>query len=99
DEALVKAPISPASAVALIRRVAILGGARLHLSAGGNVAFISLAQEQLALLDSLLREQRLSGMMLRGTGPLWLGRIDRPKIAQAVKQALDADSRFPSLDE
>jgi len=95
----VKVPASPASAVTLIKSIADLTGARLHLSAGGNVAFISLAQEQLASLDCLLREQGLLGMMLCGEGPLWLGKVDRPKIAHAVKQALDSDSRFPSLDE
>jgi hypothetical protein len=37
--------------------------------------------------------------MLRGQGPLWLGKIDRPKITAAVKKALDSENRFPSLDD
>lgn len=99
DASLIKVPISPAAIVALTRAIADLTAARIHLSAGGNVAFISVPQNQVPALDGLLRKQGLSGMMLRGNGPLWLGRIARPKIAQAVKQALDAENRFPSLDE
>jgi glycolate oxidase FAD binding subunit len=99
DAVLVKVPISPTSAVPLIRGTADLSGARTHISVGGNVAFVSLAAAQLGSLDRLLREHGLSGMMLRGDGPLWLGKIDRPKISEAVKTALDPENRFPSLDE
>ena len=82
-----------------MRAIANLPAIKIHISAGGNAAFISLPQDQLAALARVLREQGLSGILLRGNGALWLGRIERPKIAQAVKQALDAENRFPSLDE
>jgi hypothetical protein len=97
---LVKVALSPASVVALGRTVQSLAGARMHLSAGGNVAFISLAATlQVGEFDERLRSLGLSGVALRGEGPLWLGVRARPAIAQAVKRALDAENRFPSLDD
>jgi glycolate oxidase FAD binding subunit len=96
---LVKVAVSPVAAVGLARGVGALTGARMHLSAGGNVAFISPAPGQCGSLDGLLREKGLAGVMLRGEGPLWMGRIDRPGIARAVKNALDGEERFPSLDD
>ena len=96
---LVKVPLAPASVVAFMRGIGELSGARAHLSAGGNVAFVSLPAAQSQSLDRALRENNLSGMMFHGEGPLWLGRVNRPKIAQAVKHALDAENRYPSLDE
>jgi hypothetical protein len=77
-----------------------LNGARVHVSAGGNVAFVSLAStSDAAVLDESLRELGLSGVTLRGDAPLWCGVRKRPQIAIAVKQALDPQSRFPSLDD
>lgn len=99
DAPLVKVAVSPLAAVALAHAVKALPGAQIHLSAGGDVAFISPASGQCGSLDDLLREQKFAGMMLRGEGPLWLGKIDRPAIALAVKNALDAEGRFPSLDD
>ena len=97
---LVKVALSPAAMVALGQAVRALDGARLHLSAGGNLAFIALASTaQTGALDESLRELGISGITLRGEGPLWLGLRPRPRIAQAVKQALDPANRFPSLDD
>jgi glycolate oxidase FAD binding subunit len=97
---LVKVALSPATVPALGRAVRSLDGARLHLSAGGNLAFVSLASAaQAGELDQSLREQGLSGMTLRGAAPLWLGRRTCPAISQAVKQALDPSNRYPALDD
>jgi hypothetical protein len=86
--------------VALGEAVRSLDGAKLHLSAGGNGAFISITDHsQAAHLDQHLRGLGLSGVVLRGDIPLWLGRRTQPAIAQAVKQALDPLNRFPSLDD
>jgi glycolate oxidase FAD binding subunit len=56
-----------------------------HVSCGGNVAFSNTPPPR--------------GLTLRGDFPLWIG--DRPRFAieAAVKQALDPENRFPSLDE
>jgi hypothetical protein len=72
----------------------------MHLSAGGNLAFVSLATvQQAATLDEQLHSQKLSGVTLRGDAPLWLGARAQFQISQAVKAALDAENRFPGLDD
>ena len=97
---LVKVALSPSRVVALGEAVQSLDGAKWHFSAGGNVAFIAnTSASQAADLDQHLLELGLSGVALRGAGPLWLGRRNQPAIIQAVKQALDPDNRFPSLDD
>ncbi|GEP41899.1 FAD-binding protein [Brevifollis gellanilyticus] len=56
-----------------------------HISCGGNVA--------------LSHDRPARGLTLRGEAPLWIG--DRPRFAieSAVKQALDPQHRFPTLDD
>jgi glycolate oxidase FAD binding subunit len=99
DGSLVKVPLSPASLVNLLKGLGEVVSARARFSAGGNVAFVSLNRDQVAVFDRVLQENRLSGLMLRGDGPLWLGRIERPKISASVKQALDPENHYPSLYE
>jgi len=100
DTPLVKIALSPSTAVALGETMQSLDGALWHLSAGGNVAFISLASAaQATELDESLQKLSLPGVTLRGDAPLWLGPRARPAIAQAVKHALDPTNRFPSLDD
>lgn len=55
-----------------------------HLSCGGDVAFS---------IDSPAH-----GLALRGDGPLWIGGRTRFAIEDRVKEALDPDHRFPSLE-
>ena len=77
-----------------------LNGVRTHVSAGGNVAFISVPNPaQAGDLGGQLSKLGLAGMTLRGSAPLWCGLKLRPAIADAVKRALDSDGRFPSLDD
>jgi glycolate oxidase FAD binding subunit len=97
SQSLVKIALSPASVPALGQLVQSIEGGRLHLSSGGNVAFASVAQ--VSSLDQRLRELGLSGVTLRGEGPLWLGRRTHPEITSAVKKALDPANRFPTLDD
>ena len=99
---LVKIALSPSAAVELGQAVQSLDQARWHLSAGGNLAFVSLASTaQTDELDQRLRKLGLPGMTLRGpaSARLWPGLRARPAIAQAVKHALDPMNRFPSLDD
>lgn len=56
-----------------------------HVSCGGNVAFSSTPPPL--------------GMPLRGDSLLWIGGRTRYAIEAAVKQALDPQNRFPTLDD
>ncbi len=100
ESPLIKLPLSPNSIAALISYLDSSGGAKIHVSAGGNVAYISLPTSDLIEgLDKLLRASGLSGLALRGANRLWLGRESHPEISRAIKVALDPEQRFPSLDE
>jgi glycolate oxidase FAD binding subunit len=56
-----------------------------HISCGGSVAFS--------------HTQPARGMTLRGDAPLWIGGRTSFAIEAAVKQALDPQQRFPTLDD
>lgn len=56
-----------------------------HVSCGGSVAFSQILPSR--------------GMTLRGDAPLWIGGRPRFAIEAAVKQALDPQQRFPTLDD
>lgn len=100
DASLLKVAMSPASVKPLVQLVAGLNGAQIHVSAGGNVAFVSLADpETIPTLGNHLETLSLAGVTLRGPGPLWLGHRPHTAIALAVKQALDPEHRFPNLDD
>jgi glycolate oxidase FAD binding subunit len=97
---LVKVAAIPAVLPALYQELQSLNGAQIHISSGGNLAFVSFPESnQVNAFNEVLRKLSLAGVTLRGGGPLWYGIQPRPKIAQAVKQALDPDERFPGLDE
>jgi glycolate oxidase FAD binding subunit len=99
DGLLCKAALTPASVPPLAKALGSLEGARVHISAGGNVAYISLPNgAQAGVLDERLRELDLPAVTLRGVAPLFLGPKRESKIARAVKEALDPAHRFPSLD-
>jgi len=72
----------------------------MHVSAGGNVAFVSFADcAAFSTFDEELRKLGLSGLTLRGEAPLWCGTRSQTKITSAVKEALDPTNRFPSLED
>ncbi|WP_395737605.1 FAD-binding protein [Prosthecobacter sp.] len=56
-----------------------------HVSCGGSVAFSQILPSR--------------GMTLRGDAPLWIGGRTRFAVEDAVKQALDPQQRFPTLDD
>lgn len=100
DGVLVKVPVSPGATPELHRELMSLPGARWHLGAGGNVAFVSLSSgESVAALEAVLTGMNQEGLCLWGDGPLWLSRKPRPAIESAVKRALDPPNRFPPLDD
>lgn len=96
----VKVALAPANVAPLGLAITTLAGARLHVSAGGNVAYVALAAAADApAFDQHLTRLGLAGLTLRGAAPLWLGRRAPSAIADAVKHALDPDHRFPSLHD
>ena len=86
----------PVLAASLARDPAAAG--RIHLSAGGNVAHVSLAGD--APDERLSADWQAAGfpvLTLRGSGVLWRGARPDTAIQHAVKQALDPQGRFPDL--
>ncbi len=97
DALLAKVPLTPDRVPALHDALARISGTQLHVSAGGNVGFVSTSDA--AAIEAVLGTLQLRGMTLRGPGPLWLAGRGQPQITRAVKDALDPQHRFPSLDE
>jgi glycolate oxidase len=97
---LVKVAISPAAVPSLATATGALDSTRVHFSAGGNVAYISLPSAVPASsLQEKLRTLGLPAVTLRGNGPLWCGVRSKPEIASGVKRALDPHGRFPSIED
>jgi len=96
---LVKTALTTAALPAFVEALRSLDAVRIHVSAGGNVAFVSLPDEkEVVKLSDRLRDCSLSGLTLRGEAPLWCGIRREPKISQPVKEALDPAGRFPGLE-
>lgn len=96
---LIKSELNPAQIAGLHTALDSIEGARAHISAAGNVAYISLTDSSnAATLDAALRKMGLRAVTLRGEGPLQLGSRADTAIARAVKLALDPQQRFPPLD-
>jgi len=97
--ALAKVPCSLACLPALQEAVAAVDG-RWHVSAGGDVAFVALPHPGLAeAFSARLESAGLTALLLRGDGPLFLGRRTTAQIDVAVKAALDPVNRFPFLSD
>lgn len=97
---IIKLAMTPASWPSFDRVVRALDGTRLHVSAGGNVAFVSLPNTMVfAKFDQELRKLVVGGLTLRGDAPLWCGTRTPTNITSGVKQALDPQNRFPSLED
>src|SRR5581483_1312538 len=96
---LTKIVSTPAELPRLSHALQSFDQCRVHASAGGSLAFVSLPADRPMELDAPLRNLSLSAMTLRGPGPLWLGAQPRREITNAVKLALDPEKRFPDLDD
>jgi len=97
---LIKVPITPAIWPKFDRAIRALDGARIHVSAGGNVALVSLTDgTAFGRLEEALHTLGLCGLTLRGEVPLWSGVRSKTTITSAVKEALDPQNRFPSLED
>ena len=101
-DSLIKLALTADVLPALARSIESLDGidGLVHVSAGGNVGYLSLAsQADPTRVNEELRKLGLRGVALRGDGPLWYGARKNFEIANAVKNALDPQNRFPSLNE
>lgn len=90
---LVKVVLTPARVPEFVGFVRELAEARGWVSAGGNVGYLSLPP------GVALPPLSWPALTLRGDAPLWPGARVNPEIFRAVKAALDAQDRFPNLDE
>ena len=98
--ALVKVAITPSVVQALDAAAHSLDGTRVHFSAGGNVAFVSLPSSvPPTALQERLRGLSLPAVCLLGNAPLWCGTRTTTAISGAVKQALDPQNRFPLVED
>jgi glycolate oxidase FAD binding subunit len=97
---LVKVALTPDKITLLTEAMVGLDGPKVHISAGGNMAFVSLrSTAQANTLNERVKKLGFSGLMLRGEGPLWIGKQSHTAILDAVKKALDPENRFPSLHD
>ncbi len=89
-DTLLKIALAPGRVPELLAAVRALGG-RAHVSAAGNVAFVALppSADPAGL--------GFPALTLRGPGPLWIRPPPAPRVAAAVKAALDPEDRFPPL--
>jgi len=87
DDVLMKVPLTSDQIVPLRNA---FPDARVHVSAGGNVAYIALPEAP--------KECRWPALTLRGAAPLWHAPPAPSQILHAVKAALDPRGRFPSLE-
>ena len=97
DRTLIKVATTAAQVPALHREMSTLGGSCIHVSAGGDVAYVS-APDATAVGETVFN-LGMRGVTLRGPGPLWCGDHPQTQIARAVKDALDPQGRFPAFDE
>jgi glycolate oxidase FAD binding subunit len=91
DGELLKIATTPAELPMLAAAVRAIAGARMHVSAAGNLALVSL--------PSGAPSWATPALTLRGRGPLFPGAKPAPAITAAVKRALDPDGRFPSFND
>ena len=96
---LLKVPTTPDVVAPLRQTVETLGG-KVHVSSGGSVAYAAFdSATDIAAVDAKFRALKLSSLTLRGDAPLWLGLRNNTTIAMAVKNALDAENRFPNMED
>jgi len=97
---LLKIPLSLDSVAPLEQSLAGGNDVRIHISAGGNVAYVSLPPgTPIAALADQLQVLGLRALTLRGNGPLWWNAGPQTTIAATVKSVLDPELRFPPLQD
>jgi len=97
---LLKVPLCPDQMPALFDALQPVGDVRIHFSAGGNVAYVSLPGETSAvLMEKGIRGLGHTALTLRGRCPLALGRHTPTGVEAALRLSLDPLNRFPPMDD
>lgn len=91
--ALAKVLLTSGVVPAFVAWVRAQEGARAWIGAGGNVGYLSLP---LGIAPAV---SPWPGVLLRGSGPRWLGPRRPAAVMKAVKRALDPSGRFPELED
>ena len=100
DGVLIKVAITPSVVPPLDAAARSLDGTRVHFSGGGNVAYVSLPSSvSPTALQERLCALSLPAVSLRGNAPLWCGTRTTTAVSVGVKQALDPQNRFPSIED
>lgn len=99
DGLLAKVPVTLNSLAAFVMIEGTLKGSRIHVSAGGDVAYVSLpSPADHVALNTLLKLEKLRALVIRGEGvPLLLGAKDDAVVHGAVRVAVDPSGRYPDL--
>lgn len=94
SSALIKIPITPGRMRDLEEKLTSSNAERRY-SVGGNLLWLGWPESR-QKLETLLREEELSGLLLRGDfeGSPWLGRRANNAFLQAIAQSLDATQKF-----
>jgi len=99
DGSLLKVPLTPDILGAFWSAVAMIEDSRIHVSAGGNMAFVSLpSNHPVEEIDKTLNKLGLTALVLQGAATTRLGLIQRPAILASVKKVLDPTNRFPPYE-
>jgi glycolate oxidase FAD binding subunit len=99
DGVWIKIATTPKQLPAALPMLRALAEARVHVSAGGNVVLLSLAEAAQAMgVGEQLRTHDLNTLTLRGDAPLFPGVRHHFDIESRIKTALDPVNRFPGLD-
>ncbi len=93
DGALARFALAPTQVPEFSAFVRGMPDTRAWVSAGGNVGYLSLPP------GATFGPAPWPGLLLRGSGPLWLGPRRDFAIHRAVKHALDPQNRFPGLHD
>lgn len=95
DAGLVKVPVTLDTLALWLGEI---DPAKRQVTAGGQGVYLSVDDPGTwATLDYRLKQLNLTGLTLRGGGPLGLGVRSAQHIEEAVKAALDPDCKFPGL--
>jgi glycolate oxidase FAD binding subunit len=96
---LLKVPLTPDILEAFWTAVAMIEDSRIHLSAGGNMAFVSLpSNHSPEEIDKTLSKLGLTALVLEGVERTQLGLLRHPAILASVKKVLDPANRFPPYE-
>jgi glycolate oxidase FAD binding subunit len=94
-EVLAKVPLTLGKLVAWLDAISRIPGASCRISAGGDLAWVSLKSNEAApALDAVLKGLELTALVLRGQAPLRLGMHTKQEIEEQVRRVFDPAGKF-----